>query len=70
MTTDFLEEHPDRPTLAKELGVSEHTVHRYELLPNGLPSLMIGGKKRYPRKTTAAWLESRIHRPNPIRERG
>jgi hypothetical protein len=67
MTEDFLADYPDRPTLAKVWGVSPHTILRYEQLPDGLPSLMLGGRKRYPWKEALAWLQSRVKRPNPTR---
>jgi len=63
---DFLSEYPDRHTLARRWGISWHTVYRYELEPDGLPNMMLGGRKR-PWKDACAWLERRVKRPNPRR---
>jgi hypothetical protein len=65
--SDFLANYPTRPELAKMWGVSAHTILRYEHMENGLPHLLLGGRKRYPLKDAIAWLESRIRRPNPTR---
>jgi hypothetical protein len=67
--SEFLADYPTRPELAKLWGVSPHTILRYEHLPNGLPHLTLGGRKRYPLKEAIAWLESRVNRPNPTRAR-
>ena len=63
----FLSEYLDRLALAKCWQVSWRTIARYEALPNGLPSIMLGGKKRYAWKDAIAWLESRKTRPNQRR---
>jgi hypothetical protein len=65
----LLEGYIDRPTLARELGVSVRSVARYETLPDGLPSLMIGGRRLYKLASVRAWLEARERRPNPSRAR-
>jgi hypothetical protein len=67
MNDDFLSNYPTRPELAKMWDVSPHTILRYEHQPNGLPHLLIGGRKRYPLKEAIAWWEARIKRPNPTR---
>jgi hypothetical protein len=67
MTTDFLADYPDRATLAQRWQVCPRTISRYENEPNGLPNLMLGGKKRYPWRDACAWLEARVRRPNPRR---
>jgi hypothetical protein len=41
----LLEGYLSRAELAKELSCSERTVARYENLPDGLPSIFIGGRK-------------------------
>jgi hypothetical protein len=61
------EDYPLRAVLAAEWGVSQRTLYHYELEPNGLPSLTVGGKKRYPRLAAYEWLERRVKRPNPRR---
>jgi len=67
MPENFLDDYPDRHTLAERLEVSWRTIARYENEPNGLPSLMLGGKRRYPWPEVLKWLEARIRRPNPRR---
>lgn len=65
--TAILSDYIDRPTLASELHVSERTIWRYEQLPNGLPSLKIGGRKLYRRSSVLAWIETREISRNPRR---
>jgi hypothetical protein len=67
--TNILEGYVDRPALAQQLGVSWRTIHRYENLPDGLPSLMIGGRRMYKLDSVRAWLERRERKPNPTRGR-
>ena len=57
----------DRSTLAEMLECSERTVARYEDLPDGLPSLTLGGRRLYRLAAVKAWIESRERRPNPRR---
>lgn len=64
---NILADYLDRDALAAELGVSARTVARYELEPDGLPSLLIGGRRRYRIESVRAWLERRERRPNPTR---
>jgi hypothetical protein len=66
---DLDAEYPTRNALAKLWGISEHTIFRYECEPNGLPSLRLGGRARYPLKDAIAWFERRVRRPSPIRRR-
>lgn len=61
--TDLLQDYVDRQTLAGELGVTERTVWRYENQPDGLPNLMIGGRKLYRRSSVQAWLDAREDKP-------
>ena len=58
----------DRKTAAAELHCSEKTLARYETLPDGLPSVSIGGKKFYRIEAIRAFLERRERRPNPVRK--
>ena len=65
----LLEDYIDRATLAAELGVNWRTIHRYENQPDGLPSLLIGGRRMYRVDSVRAWLERRERKPNPTRGR-
>jgi len=56
-----------RAELARELGCSERTIARYGVLPDGLPYLFIGGRKRYRISAVRDWLARREHHPNPVR---
>ena len=62
--SELLAEFVDRETLAKELGVSPRTLIRYEALPDGLPSAMLGGRKLYRLSSVKEWIENRESRPN------
>ncbi|MGJ3230242.1 MAG: helix-turn-helix domain-containing protein [Oceanicaulis sp.] len=67
---DLLSDYLTREVLAQQLAISPRTVMRYEQEPDGLPSVMIGGRKYYRRADVTAWLERRVIRPNPTsRER-
>jgi hypothetical protein len=57
----------DRATLAQQLRCTEKTIWRYENAPDGLPSLMIGGRKYYRLSAVMAWLAKRERKPNPRR---
>lgn len=65
---DYLESLVSRAELAKELHVTERTIGRYETLPDGLPSMLIGGKKKYRMDSVIAWLEGRERRRNQRRK--
>jgi hypothetical protein len=67
--TDLLSDYIDRPCLAESWGVSTRTLARYESLPDGLPSLLLGGRRLYHVPTAMGWLEQRLERPNPSRRR-
>ena len=64
---DLLKDYCDRASLAKGWKVSERSIARYEDLPDGLPSVLIGGRKYYHLPTAMAWLEGRMTRRNPTR---
>ncbi|WP_157784719.1 hypothetical protein [Sinorhizobium fredii] len=68
--TGLLQGYLDRPSLAKELRCSERTIIRYENLPDGLPSLMLGGRKLYRVEAVRQWIASQERRPNPTRRAG
>jgi hypothetical protein len=65
----LLEDYVDRATLAEDLGVNWRTIHRYENQPDGLPSLLLGGRRMYKLDSVRAWLERRERKPNPTRSR-
>ena len=50
---------------AKKLGVVVRTLNNYDR--QGLPFLMIGGRKYRPLNAGLSWLASRIQRRNPRR---
>jgi hypothetical protein len=67
--TDLLSNYIDRACLAESWGVSMRTLARYEALPDGLPSLLLGGRRMYKLDSVRAWLERRERKPNPTRRR-
>jgi hypothetical protein len=67
--TDLLSDYVDRPQLATELKVSERTVRRYELEPDGLPFVRMGRRKLYNIPRARDWIQRREHKPNPRRGR-
>ena len=54
---ELINNYTDRHTLADAFGVCARTVASYE--KQGLPSIMIGGRKMYPIDGIAAFLKSR-----------
>lgn len=65
--TSILNDFCTRPELAQDFGCSERTIWRYESQPDGLPSVMIGGRKFYRIQAVREWLNARERRPNPRR---
>lgn len=65
--TNILSDYLDRATLAEALHCSERTVARYENQPDGIPSLMVGGRKFYRLTAIRDWLDRRERKPNPRR---
>lgn len=65
----LLKDYLPRKPLADGLDISERSIARWEDLPDGLPSLMIGGRKYYHVPTVMEWLQRRTKRPNPTRQR-
>lgn len=51
--------------LAAEWGATRRTLGRYDRLPDGLPFVMVAGKKHRPRNACREWLARRICHPNP-----
>jgi len=66
-TGSVLADYIDRATLAQQLRCTERSIARYENEPNGLPWLMVGGRKFYRISAVQAWLTKREHNPNPRR---
>ncbi|TAU80472.1 hypothetical protein ELI41_29645 (plasmid) [Rhizobium leguminosarum] len=66
-TLNILEDYVDRDTLAERLRLSTRTIWRYENLPDGLPSLTLGGRKYYRIATVQNWLAKRERQLNPRR---
>lgn len=65
--TTLLDGYVDRAGLAAQLKVSERTLIRYESERDGLPSLMLGGRRMYKLDSVRAWLERRERSANPSR---
>lgn len=63
----LLNDYLDRASLADALRCSERTIARYENQPDGIPNLMIGGRKLYRLAAVREWLERREKKPNPRR---
>ena len=65
--TGILQGYVDRPQLALELRVSPRTIARYEALPDGLPSTVLGGRKLYRVEAVKEWVAAKEKRPNQRR---
>jgi hypothetical protein len=65
--TGILSDYLDRASLARELNCAERTIARYEAEPDGLPSVMIAGKRYYRREAVLEFIRRRERRPNPRR---
>lgn len=63
----ILEGYIEKIELARELRCSERTISRYENLPDGLPSLSLGGRKLYRVSAVQDWIAKRERRSNPRR---
>lgn len=63
----LLEDFIDRATLARELGCVPKTIQNYENQADGLPSVLIAGRKYYRRAAVIAWIAKRERKPNPRR---
>jgi len=66
-TGNLLDDYLSRAELASELGVVTRTISRYENQPDGLPSVLIGGRKLYRLQSVRKWIEQRERCPNPRR---
>lgn len=65
---ELIADYVDRASLAEALKVSPRTLSRYESQPDGLPSVMIGGRKCYRLESVRKWLERRERHPNKRRK--
>ena len=65
---NILVDYVDRPTLAAALNVSLRTIARYECQANGLPSVMLGGRKLYRLESVHKWIEARETHPHRRRK--
>ena len=52
---------------AGELNTTPRTLSNYEKLPDGLPYVMVAGRKYRPRKRCGEWWIRRIKNPSPRR---
>ena len=64
---DLLAGFATRAEIARQFDTCERTVARYENEPDGLPSVLIGGRKYYRFDAVREWLARRERRPNPRR---
>lgn len=62
---EIMTDYVDRAQLATALRVSPRTVMRMEQRPDGLPSLIVGGRKFYRVSSVKDWLAKRETHPNP-----
>ncbi len=53
--------------LADLWRTTPRTLRRYEHEPDGLPYVIVSGRKYRPVKACAAWLAGRMRKPNPRR---
>jgi phage terminase Nu1 subunit (DNA packaging protein) len=67
---ELIADYVDRASLAEALKVSPRTISRYENQPDGLPSLLIGGRKHYRMESVRKWLDRREQHPNRRRRAG
>ena len=55
--------------LAKKWRCTRRTLARYDRLPDGLPYIMIAGRKYRSQKRSREWLARQMQHPNPRRDR-
>ena len=63
----ILNDYLDRDQLAAELRCAPRTIARYEAEPDGLPSVMIAGRRYYRRSAVLEFIQKRERKPNPRR---
>ena len=69
-TDSLLSGYLTRSELAHQLRCSERTIARYEQMTNGLPYMIVAGRRFYEKKTVRDWLKNRTVHPNPARRAG
>ena len=63
----------DRPEIRRQLAgadrppLTDRTINRYENQPDGLPYIVIGGRKYYRVEAVREFIAKRERRPNPRR---
>jgi hypothetical protein len=62
--SDILTNYAEQAEFAKANRISERTVVRYRNRPDGLPSVVFGGRVFIPIDLAASWLKSQVRRPN------
>lgn len=60
----ILDGYVDRTILAREFGVCERTILRWQNEPDGLPFIKVGAKTLYRVDAVRQWLASRTKRRN------
>jgi hypothetical protein len=63
----LLDDYITRTELAAELGCCTRSIARMESLADGLPSVVLAGRKLYRKASVLDWLAKRERRPNPRR---
>ena len=61
---DILGDFVNRAQLMADFKVTARTLHRYESLPDGLPSVTIGGRKFYRKSAILDWIKRKEKKPN------
>jgi hypothetical protein len=67
---DILTGFAEQTEFARNHRISARTVARYRNRPNGLPSVVFGGRVFIPIDEALAWLRSQVRRPNQRRKAG
>ena len=67
MSSEIFDELETVKEAAQHLRKHPRTLRRWTRLPDGLPIVRLGQVPYLHIPTAKAWIESRIHRPNPVR---
>jgi hypothetical protein len=65
--TGVLEDFIDRATLMADFKCTARTISRYENRPDGLPSVIIAGRKLYRKSAVMEWVKKQEKKPNQRR---
>ena len=65
--TGILEDFIDRATLMADFKCTARTISRYENRPDGLPSVLIAGRKLYRKAAVLDWVKKLEKKPNQRR---